>query len=130
MKPSIRDYLAIGAALLAIFLCGYGIGFLFGERKEKSRHAQSPPPSVSNWEAGTLEKIEETIELTPSQLEEIRAEIEKSAVAVEAARSRAKEAYAAEFMRLNERLRPHLTPEQWESLQAGPNPEPQKVPQR
>ncbi len=130
MKPSFRDYLAIGAALLAIFLCGYGIGFLFGERKEKNRSAHASPPGNSSWEVSTLAKIEETIELTPAQLEEIRAEIEKSAVAVDAARSQAKKAYAAEFMRLNERLRPHLTPEQWEALQAGSGPGKKEVPKR
>ena len=33
MKPKLRDYLTIIFALLVIFICGCGVGFLIGEKE-------------------------------------------------------------------------------------------------
>ncbi len=123
MKPTFKDYLSIALALLAIFLCGYGIGFLFGERKGL-RHAPPPPPapttSIAHWEENTLAVLQKTIELTPEQLAKVKAEIAASAATVRTARNGAFEAYRAELEELHQRLKPHLTPEQWEKLQKPP----------
>jgi len=122
MKPTFKYYLSIALALLAIFLCGYGIGFLFGERKGMRSVPESPtqPPtqtsSIANWEETTLALIQKSIELTPEQLVLVKAEIAKSAARVRAAREDAFDAYRRESRALNERLQPHLTPEQRNSL--------------
>ena len=46
MKPTFKDYLNIVLALIAIFLCGYGIGFLLGERKGQGNQPPPPAPSI------------------------------------------------------------------------------------
>ena len=96
MKPTFKDYLSIALALLAIFLCGYGIGFLFGERKGQ---ANLPAPAVApaparpitdwnSWESSTLARIEEAVkDLTPEQREKIRVEITETAQRIRTARS-------------------------------------------
>lgn len=125
MKPTFKDYLSIALALLAIFLCGYGLGFLFGERKGL-RHAPPPPSrpaptsSIANWEKTTLATLEKRIELTPAQRAMVQAEIATSAARVRSAREEALAIYQAELAALHQRLRPHLTTEQWEQLQTPP----------
>jgi hypothetical protein len=125
MKPSLKDYLSIALALLAIFLCGYGIGFLLGERKGMKHHSPAPQPapsvqsaSVASWEESTLAVIQNLIELNPEQLEIVKAEIAKSSARVRGARTDAFKAYAIEYRDLNKRLQPHLTIEQQEKLRA------------
>ena len=124
MKPSLKDYLSIALALLAIFLCGYGIGFLLGERKGMKHHAPASPsaPLVQSnsvaWEESTLAVIQDLIELTPEQLVIVKAEIAKSSARVQTARAEAFKAYALEYRDLNTRLQPHLSPEQQEKLRA------------
>lgn len=124
MKPTLKDYLSIALALLAIFLCGYGIGFLFGERKGRRSVPPPAPPahtsSIANWEEDVLKVLEKSIELSPPQLEKVKAEIARSAARVRTAREGALEAFRAEMRALNRRLAPHLTPEQRKKLQETP----------
>ena len=126
MKPTFKDYLSIALALLAIFLCGYGIGFLFGERKGRATIPPPPPAppaqtsSIAHWEEDVLKVIQESIELTPVQLQKVRAEITQSAERVRSARKDALSIYRTEMRALNERLAPHLTPEQRAKLQDAP----------
>tara|TARA_B100001094_G_C18153699_1_gene785192 strand:+ start:1187 stop:1576 length:390 start_codon:yes stop_codon:yes gene_type:complete len=123
MKPTFKHYLSIAFALVAIFLSGYGIGFLLGERK--GRHpqplSQSKNPSSSTgsdfdwtaWEHSTGQIIEDLIrDLTPEQLQAIRLEITETSARIRAARQSGRK----EFRDLNERLRQHLTPEQQAKL--------------
>jgi hypothetical protein len=128
MKPTFKDYLSIALALLAIFLCGYGIGFLLGERKglqtaPSPASAPAPTKSLPDWEERTLETLQKTIELTPAQLEKVKAEIAASTPRIHAARETALGAYRAELAALHARLQPLLTPEQWERLQQAPQQE-------
>ena len=117
MKPTFKDYLNIVLALLAIFLCGYGIGFLLGERKEQGN--QPPPPAPSSqpapivdwesWERSTFQTIEGAIgELTPEQRHSIRREVSETAKRIRTARQSGRR----EFQALHQRLKQHLTPEQ------------------
>jgi len=124
MKPTFKHYLSIAFALLAIFLCGYGIGFLLGERKgsqpqSASQTKVSSSPSSSSdfdwatWERSTGQVIEKAIpDLTPEQMQAIRLEIAKTSERIRAARQSGRK----EFRDLNERLRQHLTPEQQTQL--------------
>ena len=123
MKPTFKHYLSIAFALLAIFLCGYGIGFLLGERKgsqpQSTSHTKvSGSPSSrdfdwATWERSTGQVIENAIrDLTPEQMQAIRLEIAKTSERIRAARQSGRK----EFRDLNERLRQHLTPEQQTQL--------------
>ncbi len=72
MKPKLRDYLTIIFALLVIFICGCGVGFLIGE-KEGRQETETPTAIGSEhdsdtWQKQTMESlrhltIEETYEL-------------------------------------------------------------------
>ena len=62
MKPTFKDYLNIVLALLAIFLCGYGIGFLLGERKGQDN--QPPPPAPPSQPAPKEQKHITSIHVT------------------------------------------------------------------
>lgn len=132
MKPTLRDYLSIAAALLAIFFCGYGIGFLLGERKATLR-LQAPPPAreggVTDWESQTLATLQKSIELSPDQLARVKEEIARSAEKVREAREDALQSYRSELGALHQRLKPHLSPEQWQKLQAPPQQGPPSAPE-
>ena len=52
MKPKFRDYLTILMALVAIFLSGYGLGHLIGEKKGR-KLAPSTIPLIQNSEDST-----------------------------------------------------------------------------
>ena len=127
MKPTFKDYLNIVLALLAIFLCGYGIGFLLGERKGQDNQPPPPaPPSQpapivdwESWERSTVQTIEEAIgELTPEQRQSIRREVSETAKRIRTARQSGRR----EFQALHQRLKQHLTPEQQTKLPgASPN---------
>ena len=77
MKPKLRDYLPILFALLVIFLCGSGLGFLIGEKKGR-QEAVSPVAIASanrddSWEKRTIERLNTLLTLTDEQ----RAKIEQ-----------------------------------------------------
>jgi Spy/CpxP family protein refolding chaperone len=115
MKPTLRDYLTIAAALLAILLCGYGVGFLVGERTTRSRLA--PPPGgaderQNDWESATLERLCAELDLTPEQRERVRGEIGKSARNIARTRARAVQEYRKELLDLHRRIEPGLTEKQ------------------
>ena len=118
MKPTFKDYLSIALALLAIFLCGYGIGFLLGQRSQPS---QSPDPSSrevripdwESWERSVVRGIEKDIpDLTPEQRQSIRREVSETATRIKTARQTGRR----EFQSLDKRLKQHLTPEQQAKL--------------
>ncbi|MDC1405427.1 hypothetical protein N8343_07175, partial [Akkermansiaceae bacterium] len=72
MKPSLREYLTILMALLVIFLCGYGVGFLLGEKKGKQQAAPltlvaGTGENTSAWEESTLQRISNLLKLTEEQ---------------------------------------------------------------
>ncbi len=129
MKATFKDYLSIALALLAIFLCGYGIGFLVGERSVKSTPAPAPPPSTEaprktsivdwdNWERSTFQVIRNAVgDLSAEQQEAIQKEVSATATRIRTAR----ESGRRELTQLHERLKEHLTPEQQQKL-PGPSP--------
>ncbi|MCH1419392.1 MAG: hypothetical protein L7W40_03755, partial [Akkermansiaceae bacterium] len=68
MKPKLRDYLTIIFALLVIFICGCGVGFLIGEKE--GRQATETPTAIGSehdsdtWEKQTMESLESRLELS------------------------------------------------------------------
>jgi hypothetical protein len=118
MKPSTTDYLSITAALVAILLCGYGIGFLVGERTTRARLA---PPSVvqtqPDWSATTAARLTRELQLTPAQQAVVEREIQTTATAIAAARHTAVREYRAALIDLHQRLLPHLDPSQRKQIE-------------
>ena len=122
MKPTFKHYLSIAFAMLAIFLSGYGIGFLLGERK--GQQPQTPPEEShrshdagkfdwASWERTTIRVVETAIgDLNPEQIQAVRREVAETSARIRAAR----QAGRTEFLKLNERLKQHLTPEQQAKL--------------
>lgn len=121
MKPTFKDYLSIALALLAIFLCGYGIGFLLGERKgQRNQPSPSSPPAPvtrtvdwDSWQRSAIQAIENAIDdLSPEQRQSIRREVSETARRIMEARQSGRR----EFQDLDKRLKQHLTPEQQAKL--------------
>jgi len=115
MKPTLRDYLTIATALIAILLCGYGIGFLVGERTTQRRFAQHPDSATkrqNNWESVTLKRLSNELNLSPEQREKVRREIEKSSRNIAKTRTRAVQEYRKELLDLHRRIEPKLTGKQ------------------
>lgn len=110
MKPSTTDYLSITAALVAILLCGYGIGFLVGERTTRSRLAPAigTHPSHAEWSATTEERLTRELQLNPAQQAAVRSEIHATAATIAAARQQAIREYQLALIDLHRRLLPHL----------------------
>jgi hypothetical protein len=84
MKASLRDYLTIVMAFAAVFLCGYGIGHLVGER---GREADRRPPLP--WEEESLSIIKRSLELSPEEERVVEEEIARAAAAIRKSRQTA-----------------------------------------
>jgi hypothetical protein len=114
MKPSTTDYLSITAALVAILLCGYGIGFLVGERTTRLRLA--PPTGTvqgqPDWSAATAARLTRELQLDATQQAAVEREIQATAATIAAARGRAIREYQSALIDLHQRLLPHLNARQ------------------
>jgi uncharacterized membrane protein YcjF (UPF0283 family) len=110
MKPTLRDYLSITAALLAILLCGYGIGFLVGERTTRLRLTATPPASQeqADWATATTERLTRQLTLSTAQQTAVASEIRLAATGITATRHQAIRAYRMALIDLHQRLLPHL----------------------
>ncbi len=114
MKTPSRDYLTIAAALIAILLCGYGIGFIVGERTTQKRLAppDRPPGQQSDWKAITLDRLTDELDLTGEQRARAEREIRATAKTIAKTRSHAVTEYQEALLDLHQRLMPHLTDSQ------------------
>ena len=111
MKLPLREYLTLAAALLAILLCGYGIGFLVGERTTQQRLAAGggPQHSAPDWESATLGRLTAELGLDDTQQQAVRQEIHAASQRIAAARGRAVADYRRALLDLHQQLLPHLT---------------------
>ena len=118
MKPKLRDYLTILMALVAIFLSGYGVGHLIGEKKGID---QAPPaiPIISNpedstqpWEERTLDRLQQTLSLNTEQEVAVGNEIALISEEINKSRNEALHKYFLSLLELHDRILPHLTAEQ------------------
>ena len=110
MKPSPRDYFAITAALLAVLLCGYGIGFFVGERTTQQRlaYASGSSQTQPDWSAATVERLTHQLSLTPAQQAAVTNEVRLTATAIATTRHQAIRQYRSALIDLHQRLLPHL----------------------
>lgn len=121
MKPRLRDYLTILMALLAIFLCGIGIGHMLGEKKGRDNQPSITLPAPNEkdstkWEDLMLQRLDSLLALTPEQREKVLKEISSTSADIRASRRDAIEDYYQHLLALHDRLPEHLTREQTEKI--------------
>ena len=114
MKPSTTDYFSITAAMFAILLCGYGIGFLIGEKTTTQRLGSQSGISQTqpDWSAATMERLTRELQLTPEQQAAIQRELEITAISISNARQDTIQQYRAALIDLHRRMVPHLDAKQ------------------
>ena len=117
MKPSLRDYLTITMALLAIFLCGYGVGFLLGEKNGREQSAPftlagNSDQNASDWEGRTLKRLSSLLELSEDQKKSVADEVQLTSGSIQQSREKTVEDYYRHLLNLHDRLLPHLNEEQ------------------
>jgi hypothetical protein len=122
MKPKLRDYLTILMALVAIFLSGYGLGHLIGEKKGR-KLAPSTIPLIQNsedstrpWEKRTLDRLQQTLSLNAEQEAAVGKEIAFISKQINKSRNETLRKYFLSLLDLHDRIRPHLTSEQQKIL--------------
>lgn len=109
MKPRRSDYLIILASLVAIFLSGAAIGYVAGRK-------QSPAPGIrdggagtsADWEARTLNRLQNELSLNDRQSRQISAEIQKTFLAIRGSKDTLMENYYQQLLDLHDRILPHL----------------------
>lgn len=121
MKPTLRDYLTISMALLAIFLCGYGVGFLLGEKngREKSEGytlANTSDQDAADWEKRTFDRLSGFLELSEEQKESVQREVEMTSSNIQQSREKTVEDYFLQVLNLHDRILPYLEPDQQEKI--------------
>ena len=120
MKPKLRDYLTILFALLVIFLCGSGLGFLIGEKKGR-QEAVSPVAIASanrddSWEKRTIERLNTLLTLTDEQRAKIEAEVKLTSEKIHQSREEAVRNHYQSLLELHDRLLTLLDPGQQEKI--------------
>ncbi len=122
MKPKLRDYLTILMALVAIFLSGYGLGHLIGEKKGRNL-APSTIPIIQNpndnsgpWEKRTLDRLQQTLALNAEQEVAVENEITLVSREINKSRNETLHRYFLSLLDLHDRILPHLNPDQQEIL--------------
>ena len=122
MKPKLRDYLTILMALVAIFLSGYGLGHLIGEKKGR-KLAPSTIPLIQNsedstrpWEKRTLDRLQQTLSLNAEQEAAVEKEIAFISKQINKSRNETLRKHFLILLDLHDRIHPHLTSEQQKIL--------------
>ena len=115
MKPKLQDYLLIGGALIAIFVSGHGIGFLFGERRglEQGSAAQE---QASSWEERTMQRLTQRLKLRPDQVKKIEPVIDSMSSDVLGIRKDAIRQSQALLLDVHEEIELHLDENQRDLL--------------
>lgn len=122
MKLIVRNFLTIAMTSMTIFLCGYGTGFLLGEKKgiRSSTAIGTLSPSAEEqqapWVKRTLKKFSSELQLTPKQKKKVNQEITKTYEAMLQSRLSALKQYSSHLITLHDRLLPYLTQPQQQLL--------------
>ncbi len=122
MKPKLRDYFTILMALVAIFLSGYGLGHLIGEKKGRKLAPSTIPLIQSSedrtrpWEKRTLDRLQQTLSLNAEQEAAVEKEIAFISKQINKSRNETLRKHFLILLDLHDRIRPHLTSEQQKIL--------------
>lgn len=104
MKISLRDKATIVMAFAAVFLCGYGIGHLVRDRQIPPTPASSDTTTTVTWEKETLSLLRETLDLRPSQVEQVERELSRTAEEIDQSHHAVLLEYHLHLSKLYERL--------------------------
>lgn len=121
MKPKRSDYLTVLMAFAAVFLCGYGIGHLVGERKAPPPLPAPPTTTSPAWEQETLLTLQDSLALRPDQLGAVESELAKTAQSIRSSHDGAVLEYHQHILLLYERLIHFLDESQSARLRAEKN---------
>ena len=103
MKMTWRDSATIILAFAAVFLCGYGIGHLVGERRlQPQRPGQGDSPPA--WQQETLLSLQDSLQLRPDQVARVEHELALTAKAIGGSRHDVLLEYHRHILNLYERL--------------------------
>lgn len=116
MKPQIRDYLTVLMAFVAVFLCGYGVGHLVGERKTPGPPRHPPAESPPVWQQRTFESIKGALDLSPKQEQIVAEELATTATQIRQSSDAAMLDYHRHIRDLYGRLIDRLDPAQADQL--------------
>ena len=114
MKSPAKDVVLVVVAFVIILGCGVGIG-----RKSAPAKVIDPSPievDISSFRDVTIANLNESLELSPEQIAEITAEIDKTSHDIAASRKEALFHYYLHILRLHDKILPKLEPEQQEKL--------------
>lgn len=101
-----------------ILLCGYGLGFLLGEKKGKAHAISltvSSPASgdeKASWVRRTLKKFDSELQLSPAQKRTTQRELSQTYDAIRESRLSALKQYSSHIITLHDKLLPHLNDSQ------------------
>lgn len=119
MKPRLRDYLIILFALVVIFLCGSGVGYLVGEKKGRAQsttRSAPPAPETDTWSERTMTRLTRSLDLTAAQRTQVQEDVERAGQKIQASRNQAIGDYYRHLLQLHDDLLPHLKPAQQKKI--------------
>lgn len=119
MKPKLRDYLTILAALIVIFLCGAGVGYLIGEKKGRAQSSSTilqNGDETGDWQERTLTRLSRDLDLSVEQRKSLEAEVQKTSRKIQTSRDQAIGGYYRHLLDLHDQILPHLNPAQQEKI--------------
>lgn len=122
MKPTPSLYLSIFLALLTIFVCGCGVGYILGKKAEQKQTASfvladTSKEDAATWKDRTLQRLTRFLKLTTEQQSLTTAEVKTTSDAIQASRDHAVEDYYRHLLDLHLRLIPLLDEEQQKLLE-------------
>ncbi len=121
MKTGPKECLVISAALLAIFLSGYGVGHLLASKKisedRQPCHFTIPTDRQTGpWKESMMEQLSSSLNLNKNQKKLIADEIQQSSIQMSQAYEDSARLMSREQLKLFQNISPHLTSEQAETL--------------
>ena len=116
MKQTWKDIATIILAFAAVFMCGYGIGHMVGERQAPPRSSTTPGDGDTKWEEETLRSLKETLKLRPEQIDIVESQLSRTAKAIRDSRDEVVLEYHQHIAKLYDNLIEVLDPDQASQL--------------
>jgi|GEM_PF-350066 len=122
MKPTLSIYLSILLALITIFVCGCGVGYILGKKSEQEQTtsfvlADTSKEDAATWKDRTLQRLTRFLKLSDDQQSLTGQEVKTTSDAIQASRDHTVEDYYRHLLNLHLRLMPHLDKDQQKLLE-------------
>lgn len=123
MKPLTAQHCKIGAALLAIFLSGQGLGFVFASLVDNGitpapSEIAVPSPPPESWADDALNRLRSDLDLTPSQEGALRPILDGTGTNIVRQRERALFQIHLQLLAAHDDMAGLLNPDQQAKLKA------------